>query len=460
MNPNGCVEQQTMVTGIGNRLTVGTTLLFCMVFSQYTVHAQDTSAELLLREHSNEFRREIIEITDGVYMASGYGASNSAMIIGESGLIIVDTKESKSAARAVLEEFRAISELPVKAIIYTHGHVDHTSGTTEFVRDDEVEIYARSGFRDNLMPDSDLGAISFARTARQFGFFLDSQEFINMGTAEYPIRDEEGDGYLPPSITFDEERFEVTIEGIDLELVAAPGETDDQLYVWLPRQRVLFPGDNFYKAFPNLYPIRGAMYRDVKIWAESLEKMRQEGAEYLVPGHSRPILGEEQVDKALGDYASAIRYVYDATIEGMNNGMTANQLAETVTLPEELADSPYLTEFYGTVPWGVRSVFNGTIGWFDGNPTTLLPLSEREQAERIIGLGGGSDNLFMELQDAVASEDFQWAMQLADYLLATDYRTTEVTEIKIQALRGIARQQINPTARNYYFSVANELSRQ
>ena len=70
------------------------------------------------------------------------------------------------------------------------------------------------------------------------------------------------------------------------------------------------------------------------------------------------------------------------------------------------------------------------------------------------------DNIFTELQDAVASEDYQWAMQLADYLLATDYRTTEVTEIKIQALRGIARQQINPTARNYYFSVANELVRQ
>ena len=449
-----------MMTGIGTRLAVGTILPLCLVFGQYTAYAQDTRAESLLREHSNEFRREIIEITDGVYMASGYGASNSAMIVGESGLIVIDTKESKSAARAVLKEFRAISELPVKAIIYTHGHVDHTNGATEFVGDDELEIYARSSFRESLMPDSDVNAIIFARTSRQFGFFLDSEEFINMGTAEHPIRDEEGDGYLPPTITFDEERFEVTIEGVDLELVAAPGETDDQLYVWLPQQRVLFPGDNFYRAFPNLYPIRGGMYRDVKIWAESLEKMRQEGAEYLVPGHSRPILGEEQVDEVLGDYASAIRYVYDATIEGMNNGMTANQLAETVTLPEELADSPYLTEFYGMVPWGVKSVFYGKIGWFDGNPTTLLPLPEREQAERIIGLGGGADNIFTELRDAVASEDYQWAMQLADYLLATDYRTAEAREVKIQALRGIARQQINPTARNYYFSFANELAQQ
>ena len=452
------VEQEKMMTGTGNKLTRGTPLLLFMVFNHHTVLAQDTSAELLLREHSNEFRQEIIKITDDVYMASGYGASNSAMIVGESGLIIIDTKESKSAARTVLEEFRAISDKPIKAIIYTHGHVDHTNGTTEFVGDNELEIYARASFRDNLMPDSDLNPIIFARTGRQFGFRLDSEEFINMGTAERPIRDEEGDGYLPPTVTFDEERIEITIEGVDLELVAAPGETDDQLYVWLPEKRVLFPGDNIYKAFPNLYPIRGAMYRDVKVWAESLEKMRLEGAEYLVPGHSRPILGEEQVDEALRDYASAIRYVYDETIEGMNDGMTANLLAESIALPDELAESPFLTEFYGMVPWGVKSVFYGKIGWFDGNPTTLLPLSEREQAERIIGLGGGADNIFMELQDALASEDYQWAMQLADYLLATEYRTAESTEIKIQALRGVARQQINPTARNYYFSFANELA--
>ena len=449
-----------MMTDIANRMTVGASLLLCITVNQHAVRAQDTDAESMLRAHSHEFRPEIIKITDNVYMASGYGASNSAMIVGETGLIIIDTKESKSAARAVLEEFRAISGKPVKAIVYTHGHVDHTNGTTEFVGDDELEIYGRASFRENLMPDSDVNPIIFARTARQFGFGLDSGEFINMGTSGRPIRDGEGEGYLPPTVTFDSDRFEITIEGVDLELVAAPGETDDQLYVWLPEESVLFPGDNIYKAFPNLYPIRGGMYRDVKVWADSLEKMRQEGAEHLVPGHSRPISGAEQVDGALGDYAAAIRHVYDETVKGMNEGKTASQLAETITLPENLSESPYLAEFYGMVGWGVKSVFNGKIGWFDGNPTTLLPLPEREQAERIIAMGGGAETVYTHLGEAIASGDHQWAMQLADYLLAAEHRTAEVVQIKIRALREIARLQINPTARNYYLSFANEMARQ
>ena len=446
-----------MIKYIKNSIAVTAYLLPCLIFSPYTAFAHE-SAEMQLREHTKEFRQEVIQITDNVYMASGFGASNAAMIVGDSGLIIIDTKESKAAARLVLSEFRKISDLPVKAIIYTHGHVDHTDGATEFAGEDNPEIYARDNFRDNLMQESDAFPILMKRTMRQFGMRLGPDEYINMGVADRSIRDREGAGYVPPTVTFAEDRFAITIEGVDIELVAAPGETDDQLYVWLPKQKVLFPGDNVYRAFPNLYPIRGAAYRDVRVWSASLEKMRQEGAEYLVPGHSRAIFGAEQIDRVLADYAAGIRYVYDATIAGMNKGLTPDQLAESVTLPEELAKSPFLKEFYGMVPWGVRSIFSGIIGWFDGNPTNLLPLPEAEEAQRIMALAGGADNAFSQLQAAIADQDYQWAMQLADYLLVAGHRPAEVTEIKIAALRGLAKLQINPTARNYYFSVARELA--
>ena len=64
-----------------------------------------------------------------------------------------------------------------------------------------------------------------------------------------------------------------------MKLVHTPGETDDQLYVWLPEKRVLMPGDNFYRAFPNLYAIRGTPYRDVRKWISSLDEMIAEWAE-------------------------------------------------------------------------------------------------------------------------------------------------------------------------------------
>jgi alkyl sulfatase BDS1-like metallo-beta-lactamase superfamily hydrolase len=68
-------------------------------------------------------------------------------------------------------------------------------------------------------------------------------------------------------------RERITIAGIDLELIAAPGESPDHQLVWIPGRRVLICGDNFYMSFPNLYAIRGTPYRDVSVWVRSLDLM-------------------------------------------------------------------------------------------------------------------------------------------------------------------------------------------
>lgn len=61
-------------------------------------------------------------------MAIGFAIANSILLEAPEGLIVVDTTESAQAAREVLQEFRKVSNKPIKAIIYTHFHTDHTSG--------------------------------------------------------------------------------------------------------------------------------------------------------------------------------------------------------------------------------------------------------------------------------------------------------------------------------------------
>ena len=61
----------------------------------------------------------------------------------------------------------------------------------------------------------------------------------------------QGFSKISPTKTFSE-RLSLSLAGLDLELIHAPGETDDQIIVWYPAKRVLFPADNIYKAFPNL----------------------------------------------------------------------------------------------------------------------------------------------------------------------------------------------------------------
>ncbi|MBK8505491.1 MAG: hypothetical protein IPL46_26825 [Saprospiraceae bacterium] len=57
----------------------------------------------------------------------------------------------------------------------------------------------------------------------------------------------------------------------------------------------------------------------------------------------------------------------------MNKGYTLQQTVDSVRLADSLINQPNLQEFYGSVPWGVRSIFLHYVGWFDGNPTNLYP---------------------------------------------------------------------------------------
>ncbi|MEQ9438658.1 MAG: alkyl/aryl-sulfatase [Cyclobacteriaceae bacterium] len=444
-----------------------------LLLASFLLQAQDESeATCKLKARNEEFRPDIIPITDNVYTAVGYSVSNVSMIIGETGLVIVDAGLKPADAEKILAEFRKITDKPVKAIIYTHGHGDHTGGASVFAGEGEPEIWARSGhfleqegfnLETRTLDEAGL-TINGKRGVRQAGLTLPDEWHINNGVAPVPSAKADknanpaaDEGLIEPSHTFDTNRVSLDIGGIQLDLVAATGETYDELYVWLPKEKVVFTGDNFYKSFPNLYTIRGAPYRDVQDWYRSIDQMLQEGPKHVVPGHTRPIIGERETSLALINYRDAIRFVFDKTIEGMNMGMTPDELVAYVQLPDSLANKDYLEEYYGAVAWSVRSIFHGYLGWFDGNPINLDPLAPKEEAQRMVTLVGGEDKLLATAQQALDEQDYQWAATLTDYLLALDPNAAEPKLIKADALIGIAENMLTATGRNYTLSYALEL---
>ena len=256
------------------------------------------------------------------------------------------------------------------------------------------------------------------------------------------------------SFHFIQLKFSLQIAGLNLTFIHIPGETPDQMGVWLADQRVLLPADDIYKTFPNLYAIRGTAPRDSLVWVESLRLMRDLDAEYLVPSHMRPIAGRRTIYETLTVYVSAIQFVHDQTVRRFNQLHHPDEIAQMVKLPKSLAGHPYLQEFYGTVAWSAKGVFERYLGWFSGDAVDLKPFTPAERSRRMLRLVGGARRLLDEAELASKAGDFQWALELSSHVFRLDPDDHRAKEIRLSALRSLAGVETNPLARNFYMTAA------
>lgn len=409
----------------------------------------------LVEHNSEQFAKVVVRLAKGIWGAVGYAASNVYMVEGATSVTIIDTTESTKAAEHILAEFRKKTDKPVRRIIYTHSHRDHISGAAVFAAGDSVSILASGMFSSDLVavdhsvivPNKALGR----RTQAQFGIGLTPKQRISLGCGpgDRPMEGL-GAGYLEPTERIDSDR-DVDLDGVSARLILAPGETADHMVVWLPEAGVLFSGDNWYHAFPNLYAIRGTPYRDFAAWADSLAMLADLGADILAPGHTRPLHGGELVREVLLTTRAAILHVMTETADMMDRGLSMDDIAASIELPEDLSGKPWLGEFYGKIEWSARAFAAGTLGWYDGNPTHLGTIPSRLKAKHIAQLAGGVEML---MQAARNTEDFQWRLELCDHLIALD---EPVHRLKAETMEALAEQEINATARNTYLWEAERL---
>ena len=418
-----------------------------------------TEVEKLFK-HSEEFTQKIYSYENGIHAAVGYGIANSYLIEGGGLNIIIDATDSTFQAEKVYAEFKAINANPIAAIIYTHNHGDHTLGAKYFVDQQDktpLVIAHESTAKSVEKIFGILNPIISSRSSKMFGTALPEEDVVNVGIGPYLSVGRSAPGYIKPNVTFDNE-LKLNIAGIAFEFFHAPGETDDQIFVWLPEYQALFPGDNIYKTFPNLYTIRGTSHRDVNAWVNSLDMMIALKPKNIFPSHTLPFAGDSALE-TLMIYRDGIQFIHDQTIRLMNQGMHPEEIIENIELPSAVASSPYLQEFYGTVRWSVKSIFNGYLGWFSGNISELDPTSTFKRAKFVSKMVGGPDALFAELEKAITNEEMQWALELSDLLLAIDHRSSEVTRYRAEAAFYLGTMASNPNKRNYFLSEAQRLLR-
>ena len=418
-------------------------------------------------KHTEKFTpSKVIEVTDGIYSAVGYGMANVMMIEGTDGIIIVDAGENNVQAKKVLSEFRKITDKPIVAVIYTHNHVDHTEGGGVFVKDGEaagqkVAVIGQASLVDNYYKS--YGALASQQSQfgmRWTGSFLPHEgedRVISNGIG--PMLEPGNTSFIPPNVTFNK-TLETEYAGIKMVIGSQPGETPDELYVWLPDQKVLFVGENIYELYPNLYSMRGTKYRDVSLWIDSLDKLRSFNASYMVPSHTRPVTGQENVSKILTGYRDGVAYIYDQTIRNINKGLNPDELVQQIQLPPYLKDHPWLQERYGQVSWMVKGIYTGEVGWNTGDAIWFNPVSDTERGKYLVEGFGGQNQTLAKIKDAIKEGKYNWAAELATYLLNAYPDSEEAKLLKAQAYRVLG--WMNPTsgARNWYITDARILEGQ
>lgn len=242
-----------------------------------------------------------------------------------------------------------------------------------------------------------------------------------------------------------------------IKIIHIPGETDDQIGVWVPDQKAFLCADDLYKAFPNLYAIRGTKSRALMQWAGSMDKMIALEPEYLVPSHTMPVIGRDTVMTLLTQYRDAIQYVHDQSVRLINHGYHPDEIANMVNLPAALQKNPYLRELYGTVKWSAKSVFIDYQGWFSGDPTELDPLTRGERADKMVELVG-VEKLTEAAKEAMKSGEYQWALELSSHVLRNDPSHSEARNVKVEAIVELASRQTSSNGRNYLLTAAMEIA--
>nr|WP_294978538.1 alkyl sulfatase dimerization domain-containing protein [uncultured Pseudomonas sp.] len=410
----------------------------------------------------------LYKVTDGIYQVRGFDLANITFVEGKSGWIVIDTLTTPATAKAAYALVsQELGQKPIRAVIYTHAHVDHFGGvkglvTPEQVDKGEVQIIAPKGFMEAAIKENVLAGNAMIRRATyQYGTLLPKGEqgqvdmAIGKSVARGPL------SILAPTKVIEGDLQELEIDGVPVTFQNTPGtESPAEMNVWLPQQKALLMAENVTGTLHNLYTLRGAETRDALGWSKYInEALHRYGdkAEVMLASHNWPRWGHDDIVHTLEKQRDMYGYLNDQTLYLANQGVTINQIHERFQVPPELANEWYNRGYHGSVSHNVRAVVNKYLGYYDGNPATLDPLAPEDSAKKYVEFMGGADHLLQLAKQSYDKGEYRWVVEVVNKLVFADPSNQAARALQADALEQLGYQAENAGWRNSYLVAAQEL---
>lgn len=239
---------------------------------------------------------ELVEVDPGIWAYlqpdGSWYLNNAAFLVGGAGVVLVDTTSTEARARALLGAVRSVTRAPIRTLVNTHHHGDHSHGNWLLP---EATIVGHDRCRDEMVSAGLLGTLLFPD--------------VDWGRIEI----------TPPFVTFSE-RLTVWVDDLEVRLLhfGVPAHTTNDVVAWVPSRRLLLAGDLVFNGGCPL-----VMQGSVAGSLTALDAVRALDAERIVPGHG-PICDPGTLD-GLGRY---YRFLQDAAAEGVAAGWPPLEAAQ------------------------------------------------------------------------------------------------------------------------------------
>jgi alkyl sulfatase BDS1-like metallo-beta-lactamase superfamily hydrolase len=375
---------------------------------------------------------KVIKVNEAINMVQGFG--NTFLLKTADGNVVIDTSIPAHAQKHK-PLLTAENKGPIKYIILTHGHGDHTGGVPLW-KEPGTQIIAQKNHVEFMHYQARLGPFYARRNAAQFGGNIAARA-AGTGAGNY--------GAKIAATTLFDDKHDFTLGSVKFEIHGAPSETYDHLMVWVPNYKAVFTGDVYYESFPNLYTLRGTQPRWALDYIESLNAILALKPELVLPSHGLPIHGNQEITRRLTRYRDAIQYVHDEVVKGMNDGKDVYTLMQEIKLPTALD----IGESYGKLTWSIRGIYDGYAGWFDLNPATMYETPVSSVYPEMVKLAGGPDAVTALAARKVQAGDAIAALHLTDIALAADPSHAKALKTRLNALEILRSRCKNTNERGW-----------